>query len=59
MPGWQQLSCPTRRRHAVNSNGVSWNVDMVTTTGNVVIDLLHNFHLECGAHPQAAASTRR
>ena len=22
---------------------------MVTTTGNVVIDLLHNFHLECGA----------
>ena len=33
----------------VNSNGASWNVDMVTTTGNVVIDLLHNFHLECGA----------
>ena len=33
----------------VNSNGVSWNVDMVTTTGNVIIDLLHNFHLECGA----------
>jgi Mn-containing catalase len=29
---------------------MSWNVDMVTTTGNVVIfDLLHNFHLECGA----------
>ena len=22
---------------------------MVTTTGNVVVDLLHNFHLECGA----------
>ena len=22
---------------------------MVTTTGNVVFDLLHNFHLECGA----------
>ena len=22
---------------------------MVTTTGNVIIDLLHNFHLECGA----------
>jgi Mn-containing catalase len=33
----------------VNSNSMSWNVDMVTTTGNVVTDLLHNFHLECGA----------
>ncbi|MGK7864712.1 manganese catalase family protein [Falsiroseomonas sp. E2-1-a4] len=33
----------------VNSNGLSWNTDMVTTTGNVVVDLLHNFHLECGA----------
>jgi len=33
----------------VNSNGVSWNNDFVTTTGNVVTDLLHNFHLECGA----------
>ena len=33
----------------VNSNGVSWNTDFVTTTGNVVVDLLHNFHLECGA----------
>ena len=33
----------------VNSNSMSWNVDMVTTTGNVVVDLLHNFHLECGA----------
>ncbi len=33
----------------MNSNGASWNMDMVTTTGNVVIDLLHNFHLECGA----------
>ena len=33
----------------VNSNSMSWNVDMVTTTGNLVIDLLHNFHLECGA----------
>lgn len=33
----------------VNSNSMSWNVDMVTTTGNVVMDLLHNFHLECGA----------
>jgi len=32
-----------------NSNGASWNQDFVTTTGNVVFDLLHNFHLECGA----------
>jgi len=33
----------------VNANGWSWNNDMITTTGNVVMDLLHNFHLECGA----------
>jgi len=33
----------------VNANAQSWNVDMVTTTGNIIIDLLHNFHLECGA----------
>jgi Mn-containing catalase len=33
----------------VNSNGQSWNSDFVTTTGNVIFDLLHNFHLECGA----------
>ena len=33
----------------VNSNSMSWNADMVTTTGNLVVDLLHNFHLECGA----------
>ncbi|MDB5416538.1 MAG: manganese catalase [Rubritepida sp.] len=33
----------------VNSNSMSWNVDMVTTTGNVIFDLLHNFQLECGA----------
>lgn len=32
-----------------NSNGASWNMDFVTTTGNVIVDLLHNFHLECGA----------
>ena len=25
------------------------NMDFVTTTGNVIMDLLHNFHLECGA----------
>jgi Mn-containing catalase len=33
----------------VDSNGASWNRDFVTTTGNLVVDLLHNFHLECGA----------
>ncbi len=33
----------------VNSDAVSWNASMVTTTGNVIFDLLHNFHLECGA----------
>jgi len=33
----------------VNGNGVNWNTDFVTTTGNVIFDLLHNFHLECGA----------
>ncbi|WID99295.1 manganese catalase family protein [Bosea vestrisii] len=33
----------------VNANGASWNNDFITTTGNVVTDLLHNFHLECGA----------
>ena len=33
----------------MNSNGASWNMDFVTTTGNIVVDLLHNFHLECGA----------
>ena len=33
----------------MNSNGNSWNMDFVTTTGNVIMDLLHNFHLECGA----------
>ena len=27
----------------------AWNMDFVTTTGNVIMDLLHNFHLECGA----------
>ncbi len=32
-----------------DSNGLSWNKDFVTTTGNVIFDLLHNFHLECGA----------
>lgn len=33
----------------MNSNGASWNMDFVTSSGNVIFDLLHNFHLECGA----------
>ena len=33
----------------VNGNGVTWNADLVTTTGNVIFGLLHNFHFECGA----------
>jgi Mn-containing catalase len=33
----------------VDSNGLSWNKDFITTSGNVIFDLLHNFHLECGA----------
>ena len=33
----------------IDSNGASWTNNMITSTGNVVIDLLHNFHLECGA----------
>src|SRR5690606_7825881 len=32
-----------------NANAQSWNNDFITTTGNVIFDLLHNFHLECGA----------
>lgn len=32
-----------------DSGGFSWNKDFVTTTGNVIFDMLHNFHLECGA----------
>ena len=39
----------------MNSNGISWSMDFVTTTGNVIMDLLHNFHLECGAQaPQTS-----
>src|SRR5690606_17806610 len=29
-----------------DSTGMTWNKDFVTTTGNVIFDLLHNFHLE-------------
>jgi Mn-containing catalase len=38
----------------INSNGQSWNNDFITTTRNVVLDLLHNFHPECGAPSQAS-----
>ena len=33
----------------VNFDEISWNASFVTTTGNVIFDLLHNFHFECGA----------
>ena len=33
----------------MNSDANSWNMDFVTTTGNIIMDMLHNFHLECGA----------
>ncbi len=32
-----------------DSNGIPWNGGFVTTTGNLIMDLLFNFHLECGA----------
>ena len=32
-----------------DSNGVAWNGTFVTTTGNLIQDMLFNFHLECGA----------
>ena len=32
-----------------DSEGVAWNGSFVTSTGNLVVDLVHNFHLECGA----------
>jgi Mn-containing catalase len=33
----------------IDSNGLPWNGTFVTTTGNVIMDMLFNFHLECGA----------
>ena len=33
----------------VDSNGIPWNGTFVTSTGNLIMDLLFNFHLECGA----------
>ena len=32
-----------------DSNGAPWNGTFVTTTGNLIQDLVFNFHLECGA----------
>lgn len=34
---------------AVDSMGFPWNGTYVFTSGNLVLDLLHNFFLECGA----------
>ena len=33
----------------VDSMGLPWNGTYVVTSGNLVLDLLHNFFLECGA----------
>ncbi len=33
----------------MNSEGIPWNGGFVTSTGNVIMDMLFNFHLECGA----------
>ena len=33
----------------MDSNGLPWNGTFVTSTGNVIMDMLFNFHLECGA----------
>jgi Mn-containing catalase len=33
----------------VDSQGLPWNGSYVTATGNLKMDLLHNFFLECGA----------
>ncbi|WP_370001342.1 manganese catalase family protein [Paenibacillus sp. RC84] len=33
----------------VDSMGKPWNGDYVFTSGNLILDLLHNFFLECGA----------
>lgn len=35
-----------------NSMGLGWNGDYVFNSGNLVLDLLHNFFLECGARTQ-------
>lgn len=32
-----------------DSDGRPWNGTFVTSTGNVIMDMLFNFHLECGA----------
>jgi hypothetical protein len=37
-----------------DSIGTPWSDNYVFSTGNLILDLLHNFFLECGgAHPQA------
>ena len=36
----------------VNSNGAPWTGDYVFSSGNLVLDLLHNFFLEVGARTQ-------
>ena len=33
----------------MDSDGRPWNGTFVTSTGNIIMDMLFNFHLECGA----------
>src|SRR5688572_17001538 len=37
-----------------NSHGAPWSGDYVFNSGNLVLDLLHNFFLECGARTHKA-----
>jgi Mn-containing catalase len=37
-----------------NSHGAPWNGDYVFNSGNLLLDLLHNFFLECGARTHKA-----
>jgi Mn-containing catalase len=37
-----------------NSHGAPWTGDYVFNSGNLVLDLLHNFFLECGARTHKA-----
>ena len=50
---------PPRRRHCRSmASGNPWNGSYVTATGNLKMDLLHNFFLECGARAGQDAGLR-
>ena len=53
----RNLAPPHNQGHgamAANSMGQPWRGDYVFNSGNLILDLLHNFFLENGAYPQAA-----